>query len=122
MVHVHPDLVRPSGFQFALNHGHVTEALQYPVVGDGMLAGTSVREYFEALTVVRIPSDVADHCSAIFLDIAPDDGYVFPVNGVVEELFLGENLLCLCTTSTCLFIHKQLISFMIVLIKQWHKV
>ena len=55
--HVHAYLVCTAGFEFALNYGHITQAFQHLVMGNGVFAIFTIRvglEYFaEALVTAH---------------------------------------------------------------------
>ena len=89
---MHADLVRATGFKAILVQCHITKAFQYFPVSDGFLAAIAKGKYGHSATVVGTTSYIAYNGSFIFIEIAPNQGVVTPVDGVFEKL-LGEHSL-----------------------------
>ncbi len=88
--HVNPDLVRPTGFEFAFDDGDVSVAFEHLVMGHRMLSDFGiVREHFELQAVGRISADVSIDRSFRFFQIPPHHGHVAPFDGMFEKL-LGQ--------------------------------
>src|ERR1044072_1773089 len=87
MLHMYPDLVRTAGFQPAGDQRYVVKTFEYFIVGDGFLAvfsvGVGVHDLAEALVAAHMGYDGA----FVFLKIAPNQGQVLPLYGMVKELF-----------------------------------
>ena len=87
VAHVNPDLVRAPGFQPALDNRHIAKSFQHLIVCHGVLAALIITGIdLETKPVVGVASDVAVNRPLILLDVAPDNGHVPPLDGVLEEL------------------------------------
>ena len=53
VLHVHPDLVGPARLQLALHQRHGAQALEHPVMGDGVLALSAIHEHLLHPTVAQ---------------------------------------------------------------------
>lgn len=86
---VRPDLVGTPRFQLTFHPGHVTETLQYFIMGNGMFSLAAVLINGHLHPVFRVPPDVSPDRSFIFLHISPHKSPVQPLGRTVEEL-LGQ--------------------------------
>lgn len=87
MLHVHPDLVGPAGFQNTFHQGNVIEPFQHFIMGDGMFTGFSVGIGIEHFTEIPVPGDMCIDCSLVFLHVTPYQRRIFPFYRMIEELF-----------------------------------
>ena len=90
--HVGTDLVRAACLEDALDEGDVAETLEDMPVGDSMFAAVGVGGDMHDAAVGRVPLEVADNGAVVFVEIAPDEGLVFALDGVVEKLFGQDDL------------------------------
>ena len=89
MLHVGPNLVRPSGFEPAGHKGCEMKALEYFVVRDRVLPVLSVGKYSLNLAVLKRTSNMTGYGTAVFAHVAPNQGLVFALAAVVGKL-LGQ--------------------------------
>ena len=80
------DLVGAAGFKLALDEGDVAEPFHHSVVGDGMFALFTVGEDGHYEAVARVAAHVPDDGAFVLFEVAPHEGAVLAVNGVVEEV------------------------------------
>ena len=85
--HVHADLVGTTSLQDALYECHVSEPLEYFVVGDSFLAMVALRISFKQFPEALVPAHMGDDGSFVLLNIPPHQCNVFPLDGVIKELF-----------------------------------
>ena len=89
MAHVGTDLVGAAGLEDAFYEGDIAEALFDAPVGDGVLADLGVVVDGHDAAVFLGAGEIADDGAGVFVEVAPDEGVVFALDGVIEEL-LGE--------------------------------
>lgn len=85
--HVHADLVRATRFQFALNDGYIAQALQHFVVGDRFLPIFAIGVGLEDLAETLVAAHVRPDGAAVFRHIAPNQGNILAVDGMLEKFF-----------------------------------
>ena len=85
--HVDADLVGASGLEHTLDEGSVGKVLEDFVMSDGMLAGGIVGgEDGHLQAVLGVAADVALDASRAGEGYTPDEGIVFALGSLVEEL------------------------------------
>ena len=94
VAHVGTDLVGTACLEDAFHLCHVAETFHYVPVGDCIFASLGVVGDVHDAAVLRRAFQIADNSAVVFVEIAPDQGGVFALGGVVEELF-GQYGLCL---------------------------
>ena len=101
VAHVGADLVRAAGLEDTFDQRGVAIALEDVPVGDSMLAALLVVGdailmgiYAHDAAVLGGAAEVADDGAAVVVEVAPDEGVVAALDGVLEEL-LGEEGLSL---------------------------
>ena len=85
-------LVGATCLQTVFVKGHIAKAFQHFPVGDGFLALLAVRIDGHAAAVVLAAPNVAYDGAFVLIEIAPNQGVIAAVDGVVEEL-LGQDSL-----------------------------
>src|SRR4030095_671381 len=85
--HMYPDLVRATCFQLTLNQGNIAESLQYFVMGDRFLSIFSIRISVEYFPEALMTANMSVNRSAILFKVAPGEGYIMSLHGMIEELF-----------------------------------
>src|SRR4051812_44220718 len=65
MLHVHPDLMRPSCFKFALNQGNISKTFYHFVMCYSMLAVTAIRKYIHNFSVLQTSTYITCYCTFI---------------------------------------------------------
>ena len=93
-VEMYPYLMGSSCLKPAFHHCDISEPFKHLVVCHSPFPPVSVRKDLESEPVARISPYIALDGAFIFLDVAPHDGYIPPVDGMYEELF-GKIELCL---------------------------
>ena len=96
VAHVGAYLVRAAGFEDALDEGDVAETFQHMPVGDSMFAPVGVGGDMDNTAVGGEALEVAFDGAVVVVEVAPDEGLVFALDGVVKELFGKEGLGLLC--------------------------
>ena len=79
--HVDPDLVGAAGLQPALDISERAKTLQYLIMSDSRTAVSCMNAHL--LPVVLVPADGGVYGSCIRLQVAMDDGFVDPVDGML---------------------------------------
>ena len=84
VLHVGTYLVGPTGFEDAFYQRGISETLHHAIMGDGGLAYLGVgREHRHTQTVLGVTGDVALYAPAILGEVAPHQGKVTTVSGLV---------------------------------------
>ncbi|CQB89856.1 Uncharacterised protein [Chlamydia trachomatis] len=85
--HVGAYLVRSSRFQDTFYERYIAEAFQYAIMCNGAFAYLTVGwKHVHAQPVPRVSSDIALNAPFILVEVAPYQGIVAAVSGLVEEL------------------------------------
>ena len=86
MFHVYTNLVRAASLEDTFHQGDLADAFQHMVVCDRMLPLFGIIEDGHLHPVFRVPADVSGDGAVVLIDNSPDEGDIFPLGGLVEEL------------------------------------
>jgi hypothetical protein len=96
--HVNAYLVGAAGFQHTTDQGYVIKTLYNGVVRRGIFSMFSVGISFKEFAVPLVAAYMRFHRSVVFVKVAPHEGPVFALHGMVEKL-LGQvphGFVCFC--------------------------
>ena len=87
VLHVGTDLMGTSRLEHTLHQRHIAVALHHLIVSNSGLTGFRVgREDLHPQTVLRVAPDVALYPTLVLHEVAPHQGVVTAMGGLVKEL------------------------------------
>ena len=86
VLHVHPDLMGPSGLQPAFHKANIFEVFQHSIMGNGIFPVFAIREYVHQFSEPGVSSNIALNGAFHLIKISPYKGHVPSFYGMFKEL------------------------------------
>jgi len=86
ILQMHSDLVRPAGFQFAVDQRYVSEPLDNGIVCYGMSPPACVRVNGKNFAITGATVYVSFNSPGIFFEITPNQSQVMPISRMMKKL------------------------------------